>query len=323
MKIMTRIIALFLSSYGSCYAQGQEQLSPRELKQKTIVTEPQTLYKGFFRAGLGLSYGVVNNIFSETGKRVPIDNNARVSSGFIQLGMIYGVTNRLQIEVAYPYNFGEIKQSVRYEVPEADQVGALKWRGVTSGFGDLNINAAYQIIRDTDSHPSTTLFVYTTLPTGEKNPTDVKNEREYNRPTGEGEASVEMQLRLRKVRFPYAYSFFGGYRVNFGGEKMNMFTPLDPTEYSFKSGNSVDVGGYFHFHLNEWLAVRNTLEVFFFGPDEFDGEKEEESTWALFYYPGLSFQLKGFRIDQAVTMPIAGKLGGADPSFILLLQYTF
>lgn len=44
MKIITKIIALFLCTYSFCYAQGQEQLSPRELKQKTIVTEPQTLY---------------------------------------------------------------------------------------------------------------------------------------------------------------------------------------------------------------------------------------------------------------------------------------
>src|SRR5688572_5427682 len=181
MKIMTKIIALFLSTYSLCYAQGQEQLSPRELKQKTIVTEPQTLYKGFFRAGLGLTYGVVNNIFSETGKRVPLDNNGRVSDGFVQLGLSYGITNRLQVEVSYPYNLGEIKQSVKLEVPEADQVGPVRWRSVTSGFGDLNINAAFQIIQDTESHPSTTLFLYTTLPTGEKNPTDVKNEREYNR----------------------------------------------------------------------------------------------------------------------------------------------
>jgi hypothetical protein len=116
---------------------------------------------------------------------------------------------------------------------------------------------------------------------------------------GAGESSVNPLLRLRKVRYPFSYSIFGCYQVFFGGEKL--LDATDTEEKPFKSGSNFSAGGYFNFHLNDWIAIRNSVDYFFSLRDEYDGVEEEEDSWVFQYYPGISFQIKQFRIDQAVT----------------------
>jgi hypothetical protein len=302
-------------------AQVQEQLTPAELKQKTIVTEPQTMYKGFFRAGVGLNYSTIDKIFDDKGDRVSLESNIWANSWFMQTFLMYGITNRLQVEVLIPYKFEQIYQSLAFEAPDQGQVGVTKWKTKGSGLGDLSATASYQLITETETRPSFTAYVTGTLPTGEKNPTNIKNEREYDRPVGAGEASVNTLLRLRKVRYPFSYSIFGSYQVYFGGEKL--LDATDTEEKPFKSGSNFSAGGYFNFHLNDWIAIRNSVDYFFSLRDEYDGVEEEEDSWVFQYYPGISFQIKQFRIDQAVTVPLFGKLSSADASYIVILQYTF
>jgi hypothetical protein len=305
----------------SCTAQVEEQITPSELKQKTIVTEPQTLYKGFFRAGLAYNYGALDKIFNDKGKKESLPSNIWANSAFLQLFLVYGITDRLQAEVRIPYRSDQVYQSFVYEFPDFDSVGVAKWHNKSSGLGDLAFSVGYQLLTEKLTTPSITGYLSVQLPTGEKNPTKIKNDREYKQPMGSGEVSIDAGLRLRKIRYPFVYTINASFTYFNGGKKL--LDPAETEEKNFRSGSNFSVGGALNFHVNDWIAVRNFLDYYLSKADTYDGETEKNDSWVIQYYPGLSFQVKRFRIDQAVTIPLTGKLSAADPGYILILQYTF
>jgi hypothetical protein len=300
---------------------AQEILNPSELKQKTVVTEPQTMYKGFFRAGVGFNYGVLDKYFTADGKKESFPSNAWASSLSYQCFLMYGISNRFQVELSIPYRTSVVSQSVAYEVPELGIVGVTKWKRKSNGLGDLNIIAGYQIITEKESRPSFTGYLSAVIPTGKKNPTNIKSDNEYDEAVGSGEPSVNLELRVRKVKYPFSYSIAASYELFFGGNKI--IDVSDPVEKPFRSGSQIDFGGYLHFHINNWISIRNSADFFYFFPNEYDGVKEEDSSWTIMYHPGINFQIKQFRLAQAVVLPTFGKLTAADPGYILVVQYTF
>jgi hypothetical protein len=128
------------------------------------------------------------------------------------------------------------------------------------------------------------------------------------------------QLRFRKIQYPFAYNFFVGYKYCFPGEKI--LVAGDTEDRPFQSGASFHVSSSFNMHLNSWIVFRNFADVSFYEGSEMD-EVKGEKTRAFNYTPGLSFQLKQFRLDQIVTFPIAGKNAGADVSYSFIVLYTF
>jgi len=315
---------LFLCSLvllSAFYAAAQDQLTPTEKKQRTVVTEPQTLYKGFLRAGMAFSFSTIDKSFDDKGKRQPWPTNIWSSSLLVQTWLAYGITNRLQVEVSMPYRVDQIYQSLSFESIDIGMVEVIKWKNKGTGLSDISITGAYQFITEKETRPSITGYLMTTIPTGEKNPTNIKNENEYDLAVGSGEASIHLELRLRKVKYPFSYSVYGSYQEFLGGEKI--LDPVDTREKPFRSGSNISVGGYFYFHLNDWIAFRNSADYFFSVRDEYDGVKEKYDSWVIQYYPGVNFQIKQFRIGQAVNVPLFGKYTSADPSYIIVVQYTF
>lgn len=323
MKQIFLVFHFLFSSLLCCWSQVEEHLGPAERKQLTIVTEPQTLFKGFFRSAVGLSYGTIDKIFNSEGKREALASNVWANNWFAQLFLTYGITDRLQADLQMTYRLGSIYQSLKIETPDLGETTDIVWKSEIRGFGDLTASVAYQLWTETATRPSITLFATGTFPTGEKNPTNInpENPKDYSLPTGSGEFSLNSTIRLRKVNYPYVYSAFVSYQYFTGGKKI--LDTSETQERSFKSGPNLSIGGYFNFHLNEWIAVRNSFDYFFSQADTFDGVVEPDNSWVLQYYPGLSFQIKRLRIDQAVVVALRGKLVAADPSYILVVMYTF
>jgi len=50
---------------------------------------------------------------------------------------------------------------------------------------------------------------------------------------------------------------------------------------------------------------------------------DDSSSWLVQYSPRLSFQIKRLRVNQAIQIPLFGRSSGADPGFILIVQYVF
>lgn len=302
-------------------AQVEEELLPLQRKQKTVVTEPQTLYKGFVRSGVAFSYGTVDKIFNAEGKRESLPSNIWASSWFLQAFAVYGVSDRLQVEVRLPYSVTNLYQSYSFEFGGSNSVDVVKWNSSSAGLSDMSIGLAYQIVPETIVRPSITTFITGTLPTGEKNPKNVVNDREFKRPAGSGEANLDLRLQMRRIVYPFSYSTSLSYTYFFGGSKI--LNALDTQERPFKSGNNLNLDATISFHLNDWLAIQNTMTYFNSAKDEFDGVMEENTSWVLQYYPALSFQVKRFRINQTILVPLMGKVGSADPSYIVILSYVF
>src|SRR3989337_3382146 len=119
---------LLLSILG--FAQVQEQVSPAERKQQTIVTEPVTLYKGFFRAGLATWYNVIDKIFLDSRKQAQ-PGNIWGSTFSLSIYGQYGISDRLMAEGSVPYVRDNIYQSVVYELPmdfNEQYVYPRKWK---------------------------------------------------------------------------------------------------------------------------------------------------------------------------------------------------
>lgn len=321
MKILfVAIVLVFVNTLSR--AQVQEQLSPTEKKYQSVVTEPLTIYKGYFRAGLAGWFTFVNKIFTDKGKRVLVDNNGGGTSMALHTSIQYGITDRLQAELLVPYVRQTLTLSSVYEFPGADTAYQVSHRSLINGLDDLDVAMMYQIIPGNFKKPFLGIGVTATLPTGEKNPSkvDPKNPNNFTAPPGSGEFSLLTQVRFRKITFPFSYNMFLGCKVNFGGAKLIRQT--DTKETPFKSGNRLNMGGSFNLHLNNWIIFKNFTELNFLGPGTIGTEKGSDA-WLLTYYPGLSFQIKNFRIDQSIVFPVKGKSILADPVYILSVYSTF
>ncbi|MEX1240712.1 MAG: transporter [Cyclobacteriaceae bacterium] len=318
------IILFFLSVHGWCVAQVQEQVSPAERKQQTIVTEPVTLYKGFFRTGLATWYNVIDKIFLDSKKQSQPGNIWGSAFSFSLYGQ-YGISDRLMAEVLIPYTRDDIYQSVVYEVPldfNEEYIYPRKWKTQANGLGDVDLTLAYQLLQETVSRPALAVFVTTTFPTGEKNVVDNDDDdiNTFSRPTGQGEFALNTVLRLRQVKYPFSYSVSASYKYR--TESTKVITVGQPA-VKYRNGNLIDVTGSFNFHVNDWIAFKNIVDVVQVGQDTQDGEKIGEKGWLLQYLPGISFQLKRLRFDQGVMIPVKGDNVAADPGYILIVQYTF
>jgi hypothetical protein len=315
---------LMLFSQSLCLAQVQEQLSPSERKQQTIVTEPITLNKGFIRAGLATWYNVIDKIFLDSKKQSQPGNIWGSTFSFSIYGQ-YGISDRLMVEVALPYVRDDIYQSFIYELPmdfNEQYVYPRKWRTRADGIGDVDITLGYQLMKETISRPALAAFVTATLPTGEKNVVDNEDDdlNTFHRPTGQGEFAVNTLVRLRQVKYPFSYSISAAYKYRTESTKV---IAVDQPEVKYRNGSLLDISGSFNFHLNDWMAFKNIVDVMTIEKDQLNGEELGEKGWLLQYLPGISFQLKRLRFDQGVMIPIKGDNVAADPGYVLIVQYTF
>lgn len=317
----TILIILFAGLTAS--AQFEKLIQPSDLKQKTIVTEPPTLNKGFFRAEAGVSYIVQDKYFSTSGEKKYYPVSMWGASYRYTFGLRYGITDRLEID-AYLSLINNSQKSyftLTYPVINSDMSLSADLKGL--GIGDTYLLLKYQVIPEKERRISITLYGDVTLPTGQKNPHDIKDVTNYKLPTGFGYYSTGLTVLARKVIYPYSITTQLNYTYNFKGSKIMDVEANIPTK--FKKGNMFMAGGSFNFHLNDWIALANELYYFHWG----SGEEENGVTiktdpaWVIKYLPRLVFQIRRYRIEQIVDVPLAGNSISADPGYIMKVQFTF
>jgi hypothetical protein len=306
------------------HSQAEKQLIPSDLKQLTVVTEPSTLNKGFFRTGMNISYGVMDKIFTTQGKRDFLTTNSWGTHSTLNLTFQYGITDRIQVDLSLPYNNTRIQGQYQMFAPAADTTlnGSINLKGM--GVGDLSASLNYQIIAESSSKSSLTGHLYITIPTGEKNPTNLKGPLRYDFPTGNGNLATELKMTYRKIAYPFSYTINFGYEYSFKGKKIIQAT--DTKEKGFNDGDIIRTGGSFNFHLNEWIALTNDISFYHEGLNKVENVVPEGTytPWAITYETHLVFQVKRFRLAEAILIPLIGKnLASADPQYIILAQYLF
>lgn len=317
---MKRLLIILFFLPVMLFAQTEQDLLPSEKKELTIITEPYTLYEGFFRVGFSLQYGALYKIYDEDGDKVPISNSSGRSWTSQLMGQ-YGISDRLQATIGIPYTNQELFLSYRGEAPGINTFTRQNLQGEGKGLGDIWMGADYQILTETVSRPSVKGLFTLTLPTGKKNPEQLDDPEIIDIPVGYGYMAYEIGMAARKINYPYSWTAYINYRIKSEGSKA--LNPGDP-EISFKDGNLLTLSGSFNFHMNEWLALVNDVYFFKKGDNREAGVTIENSSSTTFLYsPRLSFQIKRLRLNQTVQVPLAGNTTSADPGYILIVQYVF
>ena len=316
------IVARLFTSYN-VFGQFEEIILPSDEKQQTIITEPPTLRKGNIRAGIVSNFIMIDREFNQDGKRVYVlGTNSYAKTWSLVPGIQYGISDRFQASVRLPYqnirNFTSVKTS--YPAFNFDTVLTYKNRG--SGIGDIEVGFRYQLITESTNRPSVTLGFYGILPTGQKNPTHIKDDLNYALATGSGCTSLSADLFFKKVSYPYSITLSASYYYYFKGEKV-MYPYENPIEFK-KAGlfiSSIGVG----IHLNDWIALINDVNYSVFGENEYfyPITKTSDAGWVISYQPAIYFQIRKIRFFEIVEIPVAGRSYGADPFYSFSLQYIF
>lgn len=305
------------------FCQTEKQLVPSDLKQQTIVTEPVTLRKGFIRAGLQVNFRVADKYFNESGKKEYFSPDTWGSKSAYNLTLQYGINDRLQVDLLTEY----LNTRLRTQSNVVD-AGTNTEKSVVStregiGFGDTRLSLRYQIISEKKNNISVTGIADFILPTGEKNPTEIVDEKQYNLPVGNGTYALAGTLLARSIVYPYSFTAYIKYNYNFSGSKIIEVTDIE--EIEFKIGNRFETGVSTNLHLNEWIVFTNKF-IYYYEANGMINNAESPRfplSWAVVYEPDLYFQVKRFRLSESVAIPLKGKNSPSDPLFVMLVQYVF
>jgi hypothetical protein len=321
------IIILFLTLTAAGFSQTEKLLVPSDLKQQTIVTEPVTLRKGFFRAGLLLNYRVADRFFNNSGSKEYYNDITSGSKSAYGITLQYGFSDRLEIDLLSEYlNAFQSVQSTKIDATtNKSSTTVAKQKGL--GFGDSHIALKYQIIPEKENKFTLTALLKATIPTGEKNPRNIRSENQYDLPVGDGTYALGLNISARKIAYPYSFAGYLAYSYNFYGTKV--FIKLGQNNWKYRFGNLFETGITGNLHLNEWIVFGNEINFY----NEGQGEIEDLPTaqtlalmpasWAISYEPGLVFQVHRFRLSESVMIPIKGKNVPADLLYVLNVQYIF
>jgi len=317
------LLILFSTIFHYSYGQFEQVIIPGDLKQQTIITEPVTLRKGYLRSGLETAFIMVDKLFDEKGDRNYIqDMNFSGKRWGVILSSQYGLTDKLELSLRIPYIAQRYLVSIKVEEVYHEEDTLISFKSKGNGIGDIEAGIRFQILEETSARPSVTAGLDLTLPTGRKNPTNIKNELEYNYPTGDGMIAFGINLDIRKTIYPYSVRLRSYYEHYFKGKKI-----LEPgeTETEFKDGDMFIIRGNFSVHLNDWIALWNELSFARNGEDTYYYIVSETSpaAWGVDYNPALYFQIRRVRFLQGILIPVFGRNSLADPAYAFGLQYTF
>jgi hypothetical protein len=320
------ILILILASGLRLAGQVEKMVIPSDLKQKTIVTEPSTLNRGFLRAGLSASFQSFDRLFDLNGDRgYLLNSNTWRKSWTYYCNIEYGLTDRIQLSLSQPFINGQTFISyniIAGPVSEADTT--ISGRSKEQGFCDLTAGVSYQILKERERVPSITASINVTFPTGRKKMKNVIDQLEYNGPTGSGYYSLMVNVKSRKIFYPYSATFEATYLYTSRGKK-ELIAGQGEVEYNIF--DELTFSGGFYAHLNDWIVVGNQLlflkpvgEITFYYDPPSTGKPD---SWVFSYDPEIFFQIRRFRFYEKTMIPLFGKDGSADPVYFIGLQYMF
>jgi hypothetical protein len=301
--------------------QTEKQLVPADIKLQTIVTEPVTLSKGFLRIGVIANYRVADRYFTDERKKDYFNYNIWGSKSAFNLNLQYGLNDRMELGIVTEYMYNKLEsQSIQVNAGTSTTV-QTRQNGI--GFGDTRLDLKYQLIPEKKHKVSLTSFLSAMIPTGEKNPKNIKSAEQYDLPVGTGNYSASAELYARTIIYPYSFTGYVKYVYNFSGSKL--IYPSDITESHFRFGNRYETGVSINLLLNDWIVLASEINYFYEGRGTINNFIDENMpcNWALSYIPNLVFQVKKFRLSESVSIPVWGRNVPADALFILRMQYIF
>jgi hypothetical protein len=303
--------------------QTEKLIVPSDIKQQTVVTEPVTLHKGYLRAGVILDYRVADRFFNSEGSKEYFSTSSFGSHSAYGITLQYGISDRLEADLFTEY-INILQQTQTTEVSSVtnkSETSSIKQKGI--GLGDSHLELRYQAIHEKETKFSLTTTLMFTIPTGEKNPRNIKSENQYDLPVGDGTYALGLNISARKVIYPYSFSGYFLYTNNFNGTKI--ISTINPVEKKFRLGNIFEAGLICNLHLNEWIVFGNELNYYQEGEGKIENVTSAlmPSSWALSYEPQIVFQVHRLRFSESVKIPLKGLNTPADPLYIMMAQFIF
>jgi hypothetical protein len=326
---MKRIIILFsfTAVVNLCKAQVAEGLTPLQRKQLTVLAEPATLYKGFFRLGYDIKYSRPGRTFDRNGvNRAPEVFN--FSGNYVEhlLTASYGINDRIQITTSLPIVNDNIRALVKSQA--GTQVVETNVEIESKGISDLRADIQFQIVKETKQIPAIVFGFGAWLPTGNNKrniQTDpVTSDTKYDEVTGGVGSSIITSLMVRKVIYPYLLAAEFKYFFGADGKIIENSTSIDVIGAN-SSVWQLTTG----MHLNEWITLTGKM---FYQRLSFDSDVPPNTTVPLInnskkellsFDPTITFQFGRFRSQQFISIPISGKNYSSELEYSASLVYTF
>ena len=326
---MKRIIILFCftAMVNLCKAQIAEGLTPLQRKQLTVLAEPATLYKGFFRLGYDIKYSRPGRSFDRNGvNRTPEDFN--YAGNYVEhlFTASYGINDRIQITASLPIKNDNLRAKVKSQA--GTQVVDTEIEIVSKGIADLRADIQFQLIKETKQIPAVVFGFGAWLPTGNNKRTiqidPVTSDTKYEEITGGVGSSIVTSLMVRKVMYPYLFAAEFKYFFGADGKIIENNTSIEVT-----GANSAVWQVVTGMHLNEWITITGKM---FYQRLSFDSDIQPNTTVPLIdnskkellsFDPTLTFQFGRFRSQQFISIPISGKNYSSELEYSASLVYTF
>ncbi len=315
MKRIILYIALTLSALP-IMAQTEKQLTVSEIRQQTVLNEPLTLQKGYFKAISQFNYIVFSTErYNNNWEKVP--SYGYLSNSFIvPFSISYGLSNNLQINISTGYEYRKASSGHKsidyYSLKYSDD---FKRSTIENGFHDISIGATYKINEKKNNRPIVGAIVYFTKPIGKAEPSSSDNGKTIYGATSAGCYEIGGGVLVKKVVYPFSVSGILSYSYSFPTDlKLNY---NDTIKTHLKYGDVLNCNANLNYMVCDWISIGNSLSYTYNEPGEINGIKADYNTVYLKYAPSLTFQIKNVRLTQGISFYLTAKNANTNP-----LAYT-
>jgi len=314
MKIIYTLI--FLTVFTHLSAQNFQTITVAEQKQQSIVNEPLTLPKGFFRAQVDFEPRITTlTLYNAKGKRVPPSFNVSANLFFLTPAFRYGITKRCEIGLYLPYVHGKSLMQVDF----AGGNTFLYNRNIklAKGFLDLKVLTKFLLLKETKIYPAMAAYMYVTFPTGSKkekqiSPTVTKDAISYGYYTFR--YGMIASKRWSQYRLMADISCLNSLLT-----MKSVYLPNIP----YKGANRFSAIITQSFMVNSWLSVGNITGYEYEWHEVIDDLVQKEKPVELLSGILIYYQFQRIRLTQTLGIPIYIKSSNAATFFSISLNYTF
>jgi hypothetical protein len=315
-------IALFVISSLSVTAQTERQLTVSEIRQQTLLNEPITLQKGYFRWITSFNFALFSTDYFDNSWKKITTNNYSSNSMIVPFSLCYGLTNNLEINLNS--NYTQSKSSFNYQSidnysQQANQ--SIKVNKKSAGFNDLSIALNYKLLDEKDNYPSLAVGIYGSIPYGKKDPTSDDDGINVDEGVSCGYYEIGLGTQVKKVYYPFSIAGVLMYAYSFPTDLRLKYNDIEKT--------TVDFGDFFQSKLivnympSDWISISNNIVFTHNGKSVYDNEEykhNEKEMIQLMWEPGLTFQMKNFRLRQSISFVAFGKNSHTTPIFSIVLH---
>jgi len=290
------------------FAQTENQLTVSEIRQQTILNEPLTLQKGYFRIETQLNYlSFSTDWYNNNWKKVT--NYGYLSNNIVApFALSYGITNNIELNISSSYKYSKTYKS--YNTYDYYRIAQYlhDTTNISNGFADISISTIYQIVNENQKYPLMGIELLLNIPYGKKESTLSNDSTTIYEAVSQGDYDLGIGYLIKKVFYPFSISSGIGYVYRF---------PIDlELDYSNNIRTHVKYGDYLNFNMTlnympcDWIDLGNTISCTYNGKPQYTINNYSYSGVVTAYSqwnPFITFQIKNIRLSQGLYIYIIGK----------------